>query len=78
MEARVVSVFLCEMTPAAKIDGVPAFVCAHCGERVFGADVAERLDEIRDGFGHPDHVESLDVYNFAASTTPAAKSRRGA
>ena len=64
MEERLVSICLCDMNPPTKIKDVPARVCTRCGERLYSADVAEQLDDIRDSFGTPDHIEEMHVYDF--------------
>jgi hypothetical protein len=61
-----VSICLCDMNPPAKIAGVPAHVCPHCGERSYSMATAIRLDEIRDSFGQPHREEIMHVYEFAA------------
>ena len=71
MQESTVSVGLCDLEPAAVIRGVPAFVCPNCGNRLYSAATMERLDEIRDGFGKPESLERLEVYNFTPVSTKA-------
>jgi hypothetical protein len=64
MVDQVETIWLCELSPAAKISGVPVLVCPIDGEKLYRADVAQRLDEIRDHFGTPDRIEVLHVFEY--------------
>lgn len=66
MTEQVIDICLCEMSPATKIAGVPAFVCTRCDERIYSGEVSMRLGDIRERFdilGH-DSIQPLFVYQY--------------
>ncbi|MCH7985446.1 MAG: hypothetical protein IH847_02525 [Acidobacteria bacterium] len=66
MTEQVVDICLCEMSPATKIAGVPAFVCDRCDERIYSSEVSIRLDDIRERFDvlAYDSAEPMYVYQY--------------
>ena len=45
-------------------------LCGHCGERIYDAEVAEQVDDLRDSFGNPDRIDQMHVYDFARMHRP--------
>ena len=68
MTEQITDICLCERSPATKITGVPAFVCVHCGERVYSSEVSLKLDDIRERFDALEYnsVQPLFVYQYDA------------
>ena len=70
MTEQIIDICLCEMSPARKIAGVPAFVCPRCDERMYSGEVSIKLGDIRDRFDSPDNdgVEFMLVYQYDRPT----------
>lgn len=66
MMEQVIDICLCEMSPATKIAGVPAFVCTRCDERIYSGEVSMRLGDIRERFEvrEYDTIQPMLVYQF--------------
>ena len=56
------------------VEGIPALVCAHCGEQFYEDNTAIGLDRLRGG-GFPPHeaVRTLEVPVFAFGEAPAIR-----
>jgi YgiT-type zinc finger domain-containing protein len=56
------------------VEGIPAFVCGHCGEQFYEDSTAIGLDRLRGG-GFPPHeaVRTLEVPVFAFGEAPAIR-----
>jgi DNA-directed RNA polymerase subunit RPC12/RpoP len=61
----VVAICACDAKPPTKIENVPAYVCATCGERIFTRDTTRRLRELRAG-GQLKRAEWMHVFDFGA------------
>ena len=47
------------------VDGIPATVCARCGEPIFSRDTTERIRRMLHGEAKPVRAEVLEVFTFA-------------
>ena len=49
---------------AVRVENVPATVCAHCGEPVFGREITERVRRMVHGEARPVKSVQLDVFAY--------------
>ena len=47
------------------VEGIPAQVCAHCGEATFSRETTEHIRQMVHGAGHPVKTVSMDVFAMA-------------
>jgi HTH-type transcriptional regulator/antitoxin MqsA len=47
------------------VEGIPAMVCARCGEATFGRDTTERVRRLVHGEAHPVRATAMDVFAYA-------------
>jgi HTH-type transcriptional regulator / antitoxin MqsA len=50
---------------AVLVEGVPATVCARCGEATFSRETTERIRRMLHGEAKPVRAEVLEVYTYA-------------
>jgi YgiT-type zinc finger domain-containing protein len=48
----------------ARVENIPATVCAHCGEVVFSRDTTEKVRRMVHGEAKPVKSVSMDVFAF--------------
>ena len=49
---------------AVLVEGIPATVCAHCGEATFSRETTERIRRMLHGEAKPVRAEVLEVYTY--------------
>jgi len=47
------------------VEGIPASVCARCGEAIFGRETTERIRRMVLGGAQPVRVVAMDVFAYA-------------
>jgi hypothetical protein len=75
MVSRKVDLCLCEATPPAKIERVPALVCDECGERLFQPATMRSLEGFKDRIAsgaRGDRSEAMRVFDFDKPTNGRA------
>ena len=49
----------------ALVEGIPATICARCGEATFSRETTERIRRMLHGEAQPVRAEVLEVYTYA-------------
>ena len=60
----IIEVFMIDRK-AVLVEGIPATVCARCGEATFSRETTERIRRMLHGEARPVRAEVLEVYTYA-------------
>jgi HTH-type transcriptional regulator / antitoxin MqsA len=60
----ITEVFMIDGKPIL-VEGIPATICARCGEATFSRETTERIRRMLHGEAKPIRAEVLEVYTYA-------------